>query len=236
MIAALMPRERKFFDLLETSARQMHRRAECVARLLREPDEALVAEINAERRAMHGDHTVTHRIIDQLNATFVTPIDREDIHALAFKLDDIVNTILLLGDRFSLYRIVPSSEMLALVDLLVRCAHEIVVGLEKLRSPRLMREIQAHCDHIYKLAIDADDLMRRALAQLYGIPLNSPTEALVSAAAGLPATHMPQGRDLQPADVVTILKSREVLDLMKKSVERCEVVGDLLHGVAVKHA
>ncbi|MEB3205029.1 MAG: DUF47 family protein [Candidatus Sericytochromatia bacterium] len=212
MIAALMPRERKFFDLLELSARQMHRRAECVAKLLREPDDALVAEINAERRAMHGDHTVTHQIIDQLNATFVTPIDREDIHALAFKLDDIVNTILLLGDRFALYDVRPTGEMIELVDLLVRCANEIVVGLEKLRTPRLMREIQAHCDHIYKLAIDADDLMRRALSSLYGEPV------------------------LQPADVVDLLKRREVLDLIKKSVERCEVIGDLLHGVAVKHA
>jgi len=75
-----------------------------------------------------------------------------------------------------------------------------------------MREIQAHCDHIYKLAIDADDLMRRALSSLYGEPV------------------------LQPADVVDLLKRREVLDLIKKSVERCEVIGDLLHGVAVKHA
>ncbi|MEB3300188.1 MAG: DUF47 family protein [Candidatus Sericytochromatia bacterium] len=212
MIASLMPRERKFFDLLENSARLMLRRAECVARLVREPDDGLVQEINAERRAMHGDHTVTHQIIDQLNATFVTPIDREDIHALAFKLDDIVNTILLLGDRFALYQIVPSGDMLELVDLLVSCGREIVVGLEKLRTPRLMREIQAHCDHIYKLATDADDVMRRALAHLYGEPV------------------------LQPADVVNLLKSREVLDLMKKAVERCEVVGDLLHGVAVKHA
>ena len=212
MISSLMPRERRFFDLLETSARQMHQRSLSVARLLREPNDHLVTEINRERRLLHGDQTVTHQIIHQLNATFVTPIDREDIHALAFKLDDIVNTVLLLGDRFALYQVTATGNMLDLVDLLVRCGEEIVVAMEKLRSPRLMREIQAHCDHLYRLASDADDVMRRALEALYGEPV------------------------LQPADVVSLLKRREVLDLLKKSVERCEVVGDLLHGVAVKHA
>src|SRR6266576_4755688 len=98
------PKEREFFDLFEEAGANIVRSAELLARMLEQwPDGAELAR-DVVVREQEGDR-ITHDIIQRLNSTFVTPIDREDIYALASSLDDIVDFVEEVSDFMALYRI-----------------------------------------------------------------------------------------------------------------------------------
>ncbi len=212
MIGMLLPRETQFFDLLSASAAEVLQKVETCHRFQRGPSREVEQQIHGDLARLHGTDNTTQKLIDRLNATFVTPIDREDIHDLAFRLDDVAKAALTAAERFGLYRLTQSPVHDRLADVLVECCKEIVAGMNKLGDTRRMVEIQKHCGRIYELQGQTDAEMRDVLVQLYDAPVAS------------------------PADVVTLIKRREVIDLQKRAIERCEWIADSLHAIAVKHA
>lgn len=208
----LIPREETFFDLLEASAKNVLD----TARLLRDMVEdyrELPSRFQKIRDTEHAGDAITHQLMDKLNRTFVTPIDREDIHALAFDLDDIVDSIELAADRFLLYKIEkPSAMTLSLVRILVRCCEEINTAMPLLRNPKRMKEILDHCIEINRLENEGDQLSRAALEKLFDKPVTEPHE------------------------VLDIIKWREVYDVLEEAIDFTEDVADRLHGVVIKNA
>ena len=208
----LIPRNMTFFDLLELSARRALEAARLLEPLVRgEPD--AWAYFVALRAQGHTNEGATHHLIDKLNRTFVTPLDREDIHDLAFKLDAVTGSVLVAADRIAIYgtaerpRHVPE-----LVTLLIAACIEVVSAVGRLRKPKELRDALQTCRAIHRLGNDADVALHAALVALFAEPVTL------------------------PADVLETIKTKEVYESLKKAIDRCEDVADLVHGVVVKNA
>lgn len=208
----LLPQNMTFFDLLEASSRRVLDSARLLDRLVRGDREAW-ERCQALRAQGHTDEGVTHQLIDKLNRTFVTPLDREDIHDLAFKLDAITGAILNAAARVSAYRFKDEpTQVLTLMKILLAACEDVVSAVSKLRKPKDLKEALTVCRSIHRLGNDADVALHAALDALF----SSPVEA--------------------PADVLAAMLAKDVYEVLKKAIDRCEDVADLVHGVAVKNA
>jgi uncharacterized protein Yka (UPF0111/DUF47 family) len=208
----LIPQNPTFFDLLEASARRALDAARLLERLVKE--EAGVWEQFVEMRALgHTDEGITHQLIDKLNKTFVTPLDREDIHDLAFKLDGVTGAILVAADRIRVYHTGRrETHAPGLMSLLVQAAEEVCTGVGRLRKPKELKEALDTARKIHRIGNDADQRLHGALEALFAAPVET------------------------PADVLETIKTKEVYETLKKAIDRCEDVADLIHGVVVKNA
>jgi uncharacterized protein len=159
-----LPRDREFFDLFEEAAGNIHRAAELLEQMLRDYPEnsELAREILICEQ--HGDR-VTHDIVQRLNNTFVTPIDREDILALASALDDIVDFTEEVADFLGLYKIeAPMEHAQRMARVLEQATQAIAEAMPRLRS---FKDISHYTVEINRLENDGDRLQREALASLF---------------------------------------------------------------------
>jgi predicted phosphate transport protein (TIGR00153 family) len=151
------------------------------------------------------DH-LTHQIIQRLNSTFVTPIDREDIHALAKSLDDVMDAIDASARFVRLYKITTprfgARELARVISLSVDEVRLAVEALERKSG------VAARAVEINRLENEADRLHEEALKRLFD----------------------------EERDPVLIIKWKEILDVLEEATDRCEDVANLLEGVVVKNA
>jgi uncharacterized protein len=158
------PRDREFFDLFEEAGGNILRAAELLETMLRDYPEnsELAREILICEQ--HGDR-ITHDIVQRTNNTFVTPIDREDILALAAALDDIVDFIEEVADFLGLYKIeatMDDAQKLAMV--LLNAARQIAEAMPRLRG---FQDVSHFTVEINRLENDGDRIQREALASLF---------------------------------------------------------------------
>ena len=204
----LIPREESFFDLLEASSKNVL----SGARLLRDLVEDyrdVPGRFQKLTDAEHsGDH-VTHQILEKLNKTFVTPLDREDIHKLTIDLDNIIDSIELVADRLLLYQIEkPTPVMISMVRVLERCCEQIDQAIPLLRYSKNLKQILPHSIEINRLENEADKLNRAALTELFE----------------------------NPSDVLYVIKWKEVYDTLEEAIDMTEDVADQLHEIVIKNA
>jgi predicted phosphate transport protein (TIGR00153 family) len=200
----LIPREETFYVDFVAMADQLR----VGARLLEEMlavDPPHADKAHEIKEVEHKCDFLTHEIIQKVNKTFVTPIDREDIHSLARTLDDVMDAIDNAAGLIPLYkidRIRPGARELAKV--ISASADEVRRALEALekRSGVLERAVE-----INRLENEADRIHQRAVGQLFD----------------------------EERDPVVIIKWKEILDLLEDATDRCEDVANLLENVVVKH-
>ena len=157
----------------------------------------------------HRGDTITHQIMAQLNRTFVTPFDREDIALLAHSLDDIVDFIHAAADAMFLYKVDrPTQRARELADIIVEAAAEVEKTISVLRRRSELKQIPSHCVEINRLENMADRVFRSAMAELF--------EGTI--------------------DIGQVIKWREIYEHMESATDRCEDVANVLEGVALKHA
>ena len=204
MAFSLLPREGKFFDDFQALADQIRSGAQLLEEMLA-PDHPVWDKADEIKEVEHKCDFLTHEIIQRLNRTFVTPIDREDIHSLARTLDDVMDAIDNAASLIPLYkidRIRPGARELAKIISTstdeVRRAFE---ALEK-RNAVLERAVE-----INRLENEADRVHQRAVGQLFD----------------------------EERDPVMIIKWKEIFDLLEDATDRCEDVANLLENVVVKH-
>ena len=203
-----IPREEKFFRLFEDGARNMVKAAEALKGLI-DTWENVEEKVDAITELEHQGDSVTHRIMEQLHRTFVTPFDREDIALLAHSLDDIVDFIHATADAMFLYKIEqPSKRAKELADILVQAAAEVGKALLLLEHHAQLKQVLERCVEINRLENMADRVFRSAMAELFN----------------------------DSADIAYIIKWREIYEHMESATDRCEDVADVLEGVALKHA
>jgi predicted phosphate transport protein (TIGR00153 family) len=203
-----MPKEEKFFDLFEQSARNMVRTAQSLKQLVEDwPDvEKEVGKITDLEH--HGD-TITHEIIAMLHRTFVTPFDREDMASLAHVLDDVTDFIHAAADAMLIYKVdYPSQRAKELADIIVQATTEVERALPQLRRRTQLKQVLERCVEINRLENMADRVFRAAMAELFD---DSP-------------------------DIASVIKWREIYEHMESATDRCEDVANVLEGVALKHA
>jgi predicted phosphate transport protein (TIGR00153 family) len=199
----LVPTDDRFFDLFDDAAANA---AECARRLRKiladgqGRDYGLIIE--CERR---GDE-LTRTIVQRLNSTFVTPFDREDIHALAEELDDVVDDILEVSYRIQLSSInEPLPELLQQADVLVQMTESTVELVSRLSS---MKGVQPYLDTIDGLESEGDRVYRAALGRLF---------------AG-------------EFDGVEVVKWKDIIEAMEAALNTVEDISDVVESIVLKHA
>jgi predicted phosphate transport protein (TIGR00153 family) len=157
----------------------------------------------------HRGDEIGHRIYEQLNKTFITPLDREDIIRLYSSIDDVTDYVHAAADRMAVYK-VESVPLVAqqLSDCIVGCAEEVVKALPHLRKRREMGLILPSVIQINSLENKADDLLRDGLAELFS----------------------------HPEDVVHIIKWRDIYEEMEQATDKAEDIADVLRGLSIKNA
>lgn len=203
-----IPREEKFFDLLETNAGHIVRGAELLLDMV-EHFERVSERAKEIRQVEHQGDQVTHEIIARLNKTFVLPIDQEDIHTLASGLDDVLDYIDAVADRIFLYKISkPTDEAISLAEILLRATQECSAAVAKLRDVKANADsIMHHCVEINSLENACDRLYRATVAQLFE----------------------------RMSDPIEIIKWKEIYENFETASDRCEDVANVIEGVVLKY-
>lgn len=207
LIRLILPREDRFYELIERQMDVALRAARALAEF-RDPACTPAKLAVSLQKLEHEGDALVHEIEELLAKTFVTPIDREDIHQLSQVIDDVTdlaNGAARACDLLGVPR--PSEEMLALIDMLGTAAEQLAKTLPNLRLRRfepLMNETRA----VRGLEKDADRIFRAAISKLY------------------------RSEDV---DVKVLLREREVLEDLENAVDRCERVAMVLATLAVKH-
>ena len=205
---SFFPREEKFFDLIEGSARNMVKTAQGLKDLIENWQDiggklADITELEHE-----GDH-ITHKIIALLHRTFVTPFDREDIVLLANTMDDVTDLIHEAADVMVIYQVErPTGRAKELAGILLLATEEVARAVPHLRWKKELKNIPDHCIELNRLENLSDTAYRAALGELF--------------------------EDSQ--DMGHIIKWREVYEHMESATDKCEDVANVLEGVALKHA
>ncbi|MGA2928212.1 MAG: DUF47 domain-containing protein [Solirubrobacteraceae bacterium] len=199
------PRDRVFFELFEEAGRNIMQAAELLDRLLsgypdskRLAEEILVCEHEGDR--------ITHDIIQRLNQTFVTPIDREDILALASALDDIVDYTEEVADYLGLYRIeAPMDQAIKLARVLKAAAHQIAEAIPRLRG---FRDISGYTVEVNRLENEGDRITREAVASLFD--------------GGI--------------DPMVVIRWKDLFERLEAAIDAAEHVANILEGIVIKNS
>lgn len=202
----LTPRNTGFFDLLAGSAQHLVTGAELLGRLLGAEPEARKEIADALRECEHAADESTHAIMRQLNTTFVTPFDRDDIYALASALDDCMDHMEEAGDLIVLYRPRALPALLAeQVDVLQRCAELTADAMPRLRS---MKDLSEYWVEINRLENAADRTYRRLVADLFS----------------------------DGTEPIEVLKLKEIVDTLEQAADAFEKVANMVETIALKES
>jgi len=204
----ILPRQEAFFDLFEKQVKMVNHGAHCLAELM--ANYKNVEDVAFRLKATeHDADEMVHNIMKKLNMTFVTPIDREDIHALTSALDDILDFIEAAAERMVLYEIEePTEAAVKLSRILAESTALTVEAVGGLRDPKRASEVRELCVAINRLENEGDQVNRLALSKLFQMH-DRPIEAL---------------------------KWREIYDHIETAIDKCEDVADILEAVILKNA
>ena len=211
MAFRLTPHERGFYPLFTRAAENIARAADDLAALVAAPPAERVALAQRVKDAEHAGDDLTHEILVKLNKTFVTPFDREDIYRLTSSLDDVIDAMEEAADRIVLYRLgeLPAG-MTTQADVLRRAAAATAEAMPQLAT---MSKLQEYWVHVNSLEDEGDVAYRALLADLLAPPDDAP-----------------------PPDVLTVLKVKEVVEVLEEAADAFEHVANTVESIAVKES
>ncbi|MEI2702929.1 MAG: DUF47 family protein [Baekduia sp.] len=198
-------KDRAYFDLFEAAATNMAHAAEMLSTMLADyPDKKhLVDDIRATESA--GD-SITHDLINRLNNTFVTPIDREDIIELASSLDDITDFIEEVADYLGLYKIeAPMEQAQRLAVILHQAAIQIEKAMPRLRD---FKDMDKYTVEIHRLENEGDKVVREGLASLFE--------------GGI--------------DPMVVIRWKDLFGRLEEAIDACERVANILSGIVIRNS
>jgi len=204
---ALFPKNIDFFEMFDRAINNVVNATDHLVALFKDP-----VDFEKKAKIMHefeqeGD-ILTHDIMKELNKTFLTPIDREDIHALASRIDDVLDLMWGAVDRMTVYKLdKPTSEALAIAEDLQMTAGILRKVIHELRTKNYSH-VQEHCIEINRIENRIDRLYRDALGKL----LNGPN------------------------DPVQIIKWKDIYQLLEDASDRAEDIANILEGIVLKNA
>jgi predicted phosphate transport protein (TIGR00153 family) len=202
---SIAPRDREFFDLFEEAGGNILRAAGLLEEMLsRYPErnelarEILICEQDGDR--------ITHDILRRLNQTFVTPIDREDIHELSSALDDVVDYTEEVADYLGLYKIeAPMSQAQELARVLHQCGRQIAEAMPRLRG---FKDITHYTVELNRLENDGDRIVREAIAALFDNGI----------------------------DPMVVIRWKDIYERLEAAIDSAERVANILEGIVIKNS
>ena len=208
MLEKIMPREGRFFDLFEQISALIVEGAIEFREMLNQLPQAEKHSQNI-KDIEHKADEITHKTVEMLHKTFITPLDRDDIHKLITGLDDILDYIEACSQRMFLYGVTKvTPEAFQLADVCVRsaeCIQKAVSGLKNLKHPE---GVIKDCVEINRLENEADYLLRIAIAKLFK----------------------------EEPDVRQVIMLKEVYDFLETATDRCEDVANTIEGIVLEYA
>jgi uncharacterized protein len=208
MFGRLMPTEGKFFDLFNQHADLCVKGAREMLALMSNFDD-LENRVHAIEGVEKQADKITYATVDLLHKTFITPIDRDDIHKLITRMDDILDLMEDAAQTVSLYdlhSVTPEAKRLA--ELVLACTEKVKEAVGMLHNMDNSRKIVAVCEEIDRLESDADHVMRAAMSKLF--------------------------RD-EP-DVRHLIKMKAIYEILETVTDRCEDVANIIEGIIVENA
>jgi uncharacterized protein Yka (UPF0111/DUF47 family) len=201
---SLLPKDRQFFNLFEEAGTNILHAAELLVKLMKSWPEAgglgreiLICEQEGDR--------ITHDIIHRLNSTSVTPLDREDIYALASALDDVVDFTEEAADFMGLYNIeAPMEQAQQLTAVLEESCRNISQALARLRG---FNDLNHYFIEVNRLENEGDRITREALASLFKNGI----------------------------DPMMVIRWKDIFERLEHAIDACEHVANILEGIVVKH-
>jgi uncharacterized protein len=207
MFGRFLPRETSFFDFFEQHAALTIEGAKEFLSLV-----TTGANIAAKCRRIsdieHETDTITHRCVEALHKTFITPIDRDSIHRLITRMDDVMDFVEAAAERIDLYELtVMTPDVRDLADVLHRATLQVEAAMRGLRSMKTPQATLKLCIDINRLENEADAILRRSVARLFK----------------------------EEKDPIIIIKWKEVYENLENASDRCEDVANIIEGVILEH-
>jgi predicted phosphate transport protein (TIGR00153 family) len=202
---SLIPKDGRFFDDFILLAQEIRKASDVLVDML-SGDSPRWAAADELKALEHQCDQVAHDALHRLNKTFVTPLDREDIHTLILYLDNVMDMMDAAGGCVRLYRVQTlryGARELAVV--IQQCAQQILLATQKLERRQGLEE---HVVEINRLENEADQIHREAIGRLFSEEQNA----------------------------IEVIKWKEILDLLERATDECEDVANEIEGVVVKYA
>jgi predicted phosphate transport protein (TIGR00153 family) len=210
-ISRLMPRQGRFFGLFDGHAKLIVDGANALVDVLRhyENGKDRGAGIKVIEDIEHAADRITHETVQLLHTTFVTPFDRDDIHRLISRMDDVLDLIQDTGESLVLYDIQKvTPEALELAELLLRCAERVQSAVKLMATMADGPQMLKICEEIDKLESEADKVMRAAISKLF--------------------------RD--ETDVRQLIKLKAVYESLESATDKCQDVANVIESVVLENA
>jgi uncharacterized protein len=214
LFAKFLPREGNFFELFNQHAERTVEAARAFGNLVKHYGDPHLREKftqdvdNAERAA----DRITHEVLKALHKTFITPIDREQIHSLINTMDDVADLLQDSAETMSLYDVRHMTEEITrLSDLSMKCCERVrdaVKLLDKLADPATAEAALKTCEEIDRLESDADRVMRSAMSKLFR----------------------------EEPDVREVIKLKAIYELLETVTDKCEDVANLIEGIVLENS
>jgi hypothetical protein len=207
MFEKILPREVSFFDYFEQHSKLAIDACRELNGIAADPTE-LALRVNRIKEIEHQADEVTHRCIDALHRTFITPFDRSDIHRLMKRLDDIVDSIDSAASRMAMYELTElRMEMKQFTETLIIATTEINGAVRNLRHLSKNGDaVDKCCLAIYQAENEGDQILRSAIVRLFR----------------------------EEKDALTIIKWKEVFERLEKATDRCEEVANIVQGIMIE--
>ncbi|MFZ3058172.1 MAG: DUF47 family protein [Candidatus Methanoperedens sp.] len=203
----IIPQDKHFFNMLENESQNVLDGSNAFLDMLKNYDNIKEKQQKIKDIEHQGDDFV-HEIFEELNKTFITPIDHEDISALASAFDDVLDYIDGTATRFVLYEIKkPEDNMIKLAEVLVKQATELNTALSGLRNLKNPKEIETRCIEVNRLENVADDIYKTSVAQLF-----------------------------KRTDAIEIMKLKEVYERLEFATDKCEDAANVISDIVVKNS
>jgi uncharacterized protein len=202
----LFPKDEKFFELFRNDAANLKEGVEALQDLVNQYDD-IDKKSQKIKSIEHQGDILTHDIITRLRSTFITPLEREDIHALASGLDDVLDCIEGVASRLNYLKVSsPTPEMKKLVDIISQAVtqiYEAITNLEKLGR------VPAFCREVNNLEYQADIIGQHAIADLFE-------------------------KTQRVEDLKELIKLKEIYERLERAADRCEDVANVIESISVK--
>lgn len=204
----LLPKEEKFFELFKQQAEIVKNGVEALQDLVDNYTDVEKKYLKIKEIEHRGDD-VTHIIFSKLKTSFITPLDREDIHELASGLDDVLDCIEGVASRLNYFQIKKTTpELIKLVDIIDKAVHQIYQAVSNLEK---LEHTETFCQEINKLENEADTICQEATSSLF-----QKTEKI--------------------EDIKNLIKWKEIYNRLEIAADRCEDVANVIEGIHIKNA
>jgi predicted phosphate transport protein (TIGR00153 family) len=210
LFSFMVPKNSLFFDLFSEDTSNLVAQAKVFNQMFQLADqEQITACISQIRDFEQKGDDITHQIFMELSENFITPFDREDIHALTTSIDDIADYINGCASRIQLYNVKQFSKTMQLMsEVLLKQVIEIDASLREMRSMKNVQRVREGIIRINSLENQADDLFDEAIARLFA----------------------------EASDPLDLIKTKEVLSSLETATDKCEDVANVLESILVKNS